>query len=141
MPISHLLLALQLAASPGASAFNGTWRQQLAATSARAPKQFVVKVDGNTLALTMTGPGKVSAVDVTFEIGGPEVTYTGLDGDQFRLKVKLEGADLVFQGTEHEDGRDLPVHETWTLKTEGNTRVLVDSKPNKRTTTFAQIHS
>ncbi len=86
-----------------------------------------------TLAVKMTGSGKVATVDVSFQIGGPTVTYTGLDGDQFTLKATRKGAEIVLDGDELEDGQVLTIHEVWTTKTEGNLQTLV-----VRTTTTAR---
>jgi hypothetical protein len=148
MLAAQCVFGLSFTDSPGASAFNGTWRQQITPTAgkSRALKQLVIKTDANNLAVTMTGPGKLKTVDVTFQIGGPEVTYTGLDGDQFQLKVSLQGTDLLFEGREHEGGRVLPVREVWTLRTEGNNLLLIDSRSSKdtqegatRTTIYEQV--
>ena len=90
----------------------------------------------------MTGSAKVATVDVAFQIGGSEVTYTGLDGDQFKLKAQLNGADLVLDGTELEDGRVLTIHEVWTIKTQGDQRTLIDSRSTNnvtRTTVYEQF--
>jgi hypothetical protein len=129
--MSHCLLA-----TPLVSSFNGTWRQQMAANlaKARTPKELFIKMNAVTLAVKMTGSGKVATVDVSFQIGGPTVTYTGLDGDQFTLKATRNGADLVFDGDELEHGQVLTIHEVWTTKTEGNLQTLVDS----RTTTTSR---
>lgn len=135
-----LLLGLALAStsiSPAqeASGFVGAWRQDISDTSpkprSRIPKELVIKLAGDTLMVTMKGPGKVHSVDVTFQIGGPEVTYTGLDGDEFHIKAARDGNSLVFDGREHEKGSDYPVHEVWTLRNKSEGQVLVDTKNAK----------
>ncbi len=117
------------------SGFAGNWRQDIAETTPRprgkTPKELKVKIDGDTLMMTMTGPGKVHTVEITLQIGGPEVTYTGLDGDEFHVKLTRDGHSLVFDGREHEKGRDYPVHEVWTLRNKSEGQVLVDTKDAK----------
>ena len=137
------LLASTLTAAADLSHFNGAWRQQIPAnsTKARKPKELLIRTDGTTVAVKMMGSGKVASVDVTFQIGGPAVTYIGLDGDQFKLKAAFDGADLMFDGTEWEDGRVLTIHEVWTIKTQGEQRTLVDSRSTNdvtKTTIYEQ---
>ena len=90
-----------------------------------------VTLEGETLTITTTGPGKLQRVEVTYQIGGPEVAFTGLDGDQFHIKASRQGTSLVFTGHEHEDGRDYPVHEIWTLQDRKAGQVLVIKKDSK----------
>jgi len=114
------------------SGFAGTWRQVLSPTSkGRIPKELVITLDNDTLMVIMKGPGKLHSINLTFQIGGPEVTYTGLDGDEFHIRVTRDRDSLVFDGSEHEEGRDLPVHEMWTLRNNGEGQVLVDTKNAK----------
>jgi len=113
--------------------FAGTWRQDSSpASKARTPKELVITIDHDTLMVTMKGPGKVHGVNVTYQIGGPEVTYTGLDGDEFHIKVTRDGDSLVFDGREYEDGSNLPVHEVWTLRNKSEGQVLVETKNNAK---------
>ena len=132
MILGFVLAASGMSHGQGAGGFVGAWRQVISDSSparkVRIPKELVIKLDGDTLGVIMKGPGKVHIINVSFPIGGPEVTYTGLDGDEFHLRVSRDGDRLVFDGSEHEDGRDLPVHETWTLRNKGDGQVLVDSK-------------
>ena len=51
--------------------------------------------------------------------GKPSVS-TGADGDEFHTSVTWSGQSLVFSVEEHEDGRILLSHETWTLIENGN---------------------
>jgi hypothetical protein len=115
--------------------FAGSWRQDITQTSLRSKeknaKGLEVKIDGDTLMITMTGPGKVHSVELTLQIGGPEVTYTGLDGDEFHIKLTRNGDGLVFEGREHEKGSDYRVHEVWTLRNKSGRQVLVDTKDAK----------
>ena len=45
---------------------------------------------------------------VTYEIGGPETVYKGLDGDEFYSRVHYDGSTLIFDTVQHEDGREIP---------------------------------
>jgi hypothetical protein len=135
-----LLLGLGIASSSLSysqelSGFVGAWRQDISDTSPKPkykiPKELVIKLDGDTLTVTMKGPGKVHSANVTFEIGGPEVTYTGLDGDEFHIKATRDGNSLVFDGSEHERGSDRAVHEVWTLQNKSEGQVLLDTKNAK----------
>jgi hypothetical protein len=132
-----LLLASALASSgilhgQEPSRFVGTWRQDIsAAAKVKTPKELVIRLDGDKLTVITTGPGKVRSINVTFQIGGPEVTYTGLDGDEFHVKVTRDANSLVFDGREHEESRNLPVHEIWTLLNKGERQVLLDTKNAK----------
>jgi len=140
VPSGVLLLGMAIASSgpshgQESMGFVGSWRQDISDTSpkpkSRIPKELVIKLDGDTLMVTIKGPGKVHSVDVTFQIGGPEVTYTGLDGDEFHIKATRDGTSLVFDGSEHEKGHDYTVHEVWTLQNKSEGQVLVDSKNAK----------
>ena len=50
-------------------------------------------------------------LDLTYEIGGKELVYTGMDGDEYHSKVHWEGDSLVFTTVEHERGRLIPSEE------------------------------
>lgn len=132
------------------SAFAGSWRQDIPDSSPRSktrkPKELNVAITGDNLTMAITGPGKVHHIEVTFQIGGPEVTYTGLDGDEFHIKLTREGNSLIFAGREHEDGHNYAVHEVWTLRDKSEGQVLVDTKdakdpdePRKSVTEYERI--
>jgi hypothetical protein len=72
-------------------------------------------------------------LDLSYEIGGKELVYTGLDGDEYHSKVRWDGDLLVFTNVEHERGRLIPSQETWTLIDSGKTlqRVKVSSGPDE----------
>jgi len=63
---------------------------------------------------TQTNDGPRS-LDLKYEIGGPELVYTGLDGDEFHTKVRWDGESLAFDTVEHERGREIVSKQTWTL--------------------------
>ena len=60
-------------------------------------------------------------LEVSYQIGGPKTTYTGLDGDEFSTSVRWDGKALVFGTIEHEDGSEIPQKTVWTLSEDGNT--------------------
>ena len=59
-------------------------------------------------------------LELNYEIGGKELVYTGMDGDEYHSKVHWDGDALVFTTVEHERGRLIPSEETWTLLDSGN---------------------
>jgi hypothetical protein len=72
-------------------------------------------------------------LDLNYQIGGKELVYTGMDGDEYHSKVHWDGDLLVFTTVEHERGRLIPSQETWTLIDSGNSlqRVKVSSAPGE----------
>jgi hypothetical protein len=81
---------------------------------------------------------------VRYEIGGPQTTYTGLDGDQFRSSVRWDGNALVFDTIEQEDGNEIPQKTVWTLPGDGNVlqvdRTMTESgKTTHSLTTYARL--
>jgi len=118
-----------------ASGFNGTWREDIREGSptgkSKTPRELRITTNRDTLTVTMTGTGKIHSVDVTYQIDGPEVTYTGLDGDEFHIKVSRGANNFVFDGHERERGSDYPVHEVWTLKNKSEGQVLIVTKDQK----------
>lgn len=143
--MAGILLDPAFAGAQNASAFSGLWRQDIADSSpkskSRIPKQLNIKLEGDTLTVTMMGLGKVHQVDMTYQLGGPELTYTGLDGDEFHIKARREGDSLVFDGNEHERGSEHAVHETWTLQNKSEAQLLIDAKNAKDPDEPAQIRS
>lgn len=55
------------------------------------------------------------SLDLNYEIGGKELVYTGIDGDEYHSQVQWDGDLLVFTTVEHERGRLISSQETWTL--------------------------
>jgi hypothetical protein len=72
-------------------------------------------------------------LDLNYEIGGKELVYTGIDGDEYHSKVHWDGDSLIFTTVEHERGRLIPSQETWTLIDSGNSlqRVKVSGAPGE----------
>jgi hypothetical protein len=69
----------------------------------------------------VTSPEGIRNLEVKYEIGGPETTYKGLDGDEFRSSVRWDGSNLVFDTLEHEAGIETPQKAVWTLSADSNT--------------------
>lgn len=94
--------------------FTGHWCQ---GTNSAAQRQLDVEQNGwSLLVKTIIGNSQgTRRLEVKYEIGGPETTYTGLDGDEFRSSVHWDGSALVFETIEHEDGRDIAQKTVWTL--------------------------
>jgi hypothetical protein len=85
--------------------------------------------------MSTTSSAGSRAVEVKYEIGGSKTTYRGLDGDEFRSSVHWEGSMLVFDTTEHEEGKEIPQKAVWTLSADSNS-LQVDrqvTKPGKTT--------
>ena len=102
-----------------ATNFTGHWQQK---TTSGAQRYLEVEQNGQNLRVktVVTNAQGTRNLEVKYEIGGPEATYTGLDGDQFRSSVHWEGNALVFDITEHEAGSEIPQKTVWTLLAEGN---------------------
>jgi len=126
------LLVLVLAASTNAQTptdFTGRWRQQ---TKPGTLRQLEVEQKSSTLRVkTMVSNSEGTRnLEVRYEIGGPETTYKGLDGDEFRSSVRWDGPTLVFDTIEHEDASEIPQKVVWTLSADGNV-LQVDKQVTK----------
>jgi hypothetical protein len=101
--------------------FSGTWRQDLSRSvplrkSSRA-RELKIQQIGQVLTVqvtTKTGEG-LRTLNLKYEIGGQELVYTGLDGDEFHTKVRWEHESLVFDTIEHERGKQIVSRQIWTL--------------------------
>jgi hypothetical protein len=110
------------AASKSAQApadFTGHWRQ----ANSSAARQIEIEQKGQSLRVktTATNSGGTRNAEEKFEIGGAATSYLGLDGDQFRSTVHWDGAALVFDTVEQEDGKEIPQKTVWTLSKDNNT--------------------
>ena len=95
--------------------FTGHWRQQNESGSQR---QLDIEPKWPELARENHGyqfSRGTRRLEVKYVIGGPETSYKGLDGDEFRSSVRWDGSTLVFDTVEHEDGRDIPEKTVWAL--------------------------
>jgi hypothetical protein len=99
--------------------FTGHWRQT---TDFGAQRQLDVEQNGNTLRVktTVTNSKGSRHLEVRYQIGGPETTYKGLDGDEFHASVHCNGSALVFDTVEHEGGRQIPETTVWILSEDRN---------------------
>jgi hypothetical protein len=112
-----------------ATDFAGHWRQE---TNSATQRQLEIGQDGQALLVKtiITNSQGTRRLEVKYEIGGPQITYTGLDGDQFRSSVHWDGSALVFDTVEHEHGRDIPERTAWTLSADHNA-LQVDKESTK----------
>ena len=106
--------------------FSGAWHQDLSRSVPPAKSNNLRDLDiqhaGNALTVkvrTETSRG-VRTLDLTYEIGGRELVYTGLDGDEFHTKVRWQGESLVFDTIEHERGSEIVSQQVWTIAGGGN---------------------
>jgi hypothetical protein len=130
------------AAGQAATNFTGQWRQDPASAVQR---QLQIEQNGKNLLVKMANVNSQGTrqLEVKYEIGGPETTYVGLDGDQFRSTVRWDGQALVFDTIEHEDGKDIPQKTVWTLSPDGNTlqidkETAKSGKPTHSLTTYVR---
>ena len=109
-----LLLAALGAFAQTPPDFTGTWRQK---TDRGVERRLDIEQRGHSLLVktTVTNSKGSRSLNVKYEVGGPAVTYTGLDGDEFRTSVRWDGEALVFTTIEREDGKEIPEKTVWTL--------------------------
>lgn len=140
MRMASGLVFLSLAVSVGAQTpdFTGHWRRQ---ADSGTQRRLEVEQSGKNLRVKTkeTNPQGTRNLEVKYEIGGAETTYTGLDGDEFHSSVHWEGNGLVFDIVEHEDGSVIPQKVIWTLSEDNNTlqvdRTLTKSGQTKHSLT------
>jgi hypothetical protein len=116
------IVALFLAISANAQTppdFTGHWRQQ---ANSKTQRQLEVEQKGQSLRVktVVTNSDGTRNLDVKYVIGGPQTTYTGLDGDEFRSSVRWDASSLVFDTIEHEGSNEIPQKAVWTLSADGN---------------------
>jgi len=99
--------------------FTGHWLQQ---TNAGQQRQLDIEQNGKTLRVktALTNSKGTRQLEVTYQIGGPETVYRGLDGDEFHSRSHWDGSALVFDTVEHEGGRRIPETTVWTLSEDRN---------------------
>lgn len=115
------------------SDFTGHWRQQ---TNSETQRQLDIEQNGQSLLVKamVTNSQGTRHLEVKYVIGGPETSYKGLDGDEFRSSVRWDGSTLVFDTVEHEGGREIPEKAVWTLLGDRNTlQVARQSAKSART--------
>ena len=107
--------------------FSGKWRQ-VNERCLPPPKnkaynyQAAIEQKGNLLIVDMTtlGSSAHGELHLTYEIGGKETVYIGLDHDEFHARAHWESDSLVFDIQEHERGKVNETIETWTLIEDGH---------------------
>jgi hypothetical protein len=109
--------------------FTGHWRRQAGSAIQR---RLDIEQKGKNLRVKTveTNHEGTRNLEVKYEIGGPETTYTGLDGDKFHSAVRWDGKTLVFEITEHEGGSEIPQKVVWTLS-DDSTTLQVDRSSTK----------
>jgi hypothetical protein len=102
-----------------ATDFTGHWQPK---TTSGAQRHLEIEQNGRTLRAktVFTNSQGTRNLEVKYEIGGGQTTYTGLDGDQFRSSVRWDGNALVFDTIEQEDGNEIPQKTVWTLLGDGD---------------------
>lgn len=115
--------------------FSGAWQQDVSQSvpqrKSKRARELKIQQTGRTLSVTVstkTGQGE-RTLDLKYEIGGQELVYTGLDGDEFHTKVRWDGESLVFDTVERERGRQIVSKQIWTLAEGG--KVLREVKQVK----------
>ncbi len=105
--------------------FSGTWQQDLTRSvppsKAKRVRKLSIQQSGSSLMVRITNRTAqgVRTLDLKYEIGGPELVYKGLDGDEFHTNVAWERDSLVFDTVEHERGKEIPSKRIWTLSEGG----------------------
>jgi len=105
--------------------FSGVWRQDVSRNvpqrKSKGARELKIQQAGRILTvqvINIMSEGKRS-LDLKYEIGGQELVYTGLDGDEFHTRVRWDGESLVFDTVEHERGKKIVSKQTWTLANGG----------------------
>ncbi len=97
--------------------FTGHWREQ---TSSKTQRQLEVEQKGQDLRVKTAVTNSDGTLEVKYVIGGPETTYRGLDGDEFRSTVRWNASSLVFDTIEQEGSTEIPQKAVWTLSADAN---------------------
>lgn len=118
------------------------------AEKANKTSSFAVQHRGSNLnvvthANSSNGGG---ALTLDFVVDGPEIHYTGLDGDDFHSRVHWQAQKLVFEIVELERGETIRAQEIWELIDDGAKlrRIKREDGPDEHstcTTTFAKDDS
>ena len=129
--ITTLSIGLALLSSPGVHPqispdFSGIWQQDVSRSvpqrDSKRTRELTIRQTGQMLTVKITQTGShPGSLDLKYNIGGQELVYTGLDGDEFHTKVHQDGASLVFETIEHERGKQFVSKQTWTLVDSGKT--------------------
>jgi hypothetical protein len=116
MVVSFLAISVSGQTPPD---FTGHWREQ---TSSKTQRQLEVEQKGQDLRVktAVTNSDGTRNLEVKYVIGGPETTYRGLDGDEFRSTVRWDASRLVFDTIEQEGSTEIPQKVAWTLSADGN---------------------
>ena len=137
--IAVLLLAIPVSGQ-SAPDFTGNWREQ---TESKTPRHLEIEQKGQNLRVNtvVTNSEGSRNLEVKYVIGGPETTYKGLDGDEFRTSVRWDTSSLVFDTVEHEDSNEIPQKAVWALSADGHAlqvekQVTKSGKTARSSTTY-----
>jgi hypothetical protein len=120
--IAVLLFAISVSGQSALPDFTGHWRQQ---KDSKTQRELEVEQKGQNLRVktVVTNSDGTRNLEVKYVIGGPQTTYTGLDGDEFRTAVRWDASSLVFDTVEREDSSEIPQKTIWTLSPDGALQV------------------
>ncbi len=120
-----LLLAPGAVCLPPRPDFSGVWEQSNERCVPKRTGHVTRRIDIHspdlvveTTILRNSGPPRHAMQ--RYRIDGGVTVSTGADGDEFHTSVVWKDQSLVFSIEEHEDGRVLPLSETWTLSANGS---------------------
>ena len=105
--------------------FSGTWKQSNERSTPTRTGEVTLKIEHRDPELTVQTlivdkSGSLRHALQHYTTDTKTSMSTGADGDEFYTSVSWNGQSLVFSIEEHEDGRVIPSHETWTLIENGD---------------------
>lgn len=122
-----LLPAVTIAAWPQTvQDFSGIWKQDNDRCQPKRSGDVTLHIEYHDPELTVeTSISRGSQISrhavQKYTTDGKVSVSTGADGDEFHTSVVWKDSSLVFAIEEHEDGRILHSHETWSLVENGTT--------------------
>jgi hypothetical protein len=121
-----LLTIAGVACSQKTPVFSGVWKQDGDRCRPKRTGDVTLDLDDRNPRLEVkTSISQASEsprhADQEYTTDGKVSVSTGADGDEFHTSVVWQEASLVFSIEEHEDGRILLSHETWSLIDDGAT--------------------
>jgi hypothetical protein len=104
--------------------FSGVWKQDNESCQPKRRGDVTLRIQQHEPELTVettslrgSDPSRHAVQNYTTD--GKVSVSTGIDGDAFHTSVIWKDTSLVFSIEEHEDGRILHSHETWSLVENG----------------------
>jgi hypothetical protein len=104
--------------------FSGVWKQDNESCQPKRRGDVTLRIEQRQPELTvettsLRGPDPSRRAVQNYTTDGKVSVSTGIDGDEFHTSVVWKDTSLVFSIEEHEDGRVLHSHETWSLGENG----------------------